>query len=436
MKFLELCAGIGGFRQALENLGCECVGWSEIDKYAIKLYSAWYNDNCNFGDVTKINAETLPDFDLLVGGFPCQAFSIAGKRMGFDDTRGTIFFDFARIMKAKKPKFAIFENVKGLLNHDGGKTYETILQTLNELGYDAQWGILNTKFHGLPQNRERVYIVANLRERSSTKILFERGDGITDKVERTEQSIIGDYYTENGKTHQWGGVIGDESIAPCLMASEYKSPRIVKIGSRELDIVGNYYTKSGKTHQRMEIHAESGVMSCLAATDYKQPRMIKIGDIDGLNTQYSRVYDSEGVSTTINAQGGGLGAKTGLYKVGAIDGVFRLKQGNRVYGVNGKARTICAEGGGYGGYTGLYTNSEQTKVRRLTPKECFRLQGFKDEMVELGYKLGISDTQLYKMAGNAVSVPVVEWVAQRVLNWDNLRDVGSIQTDSSLSCWE
>ena len=427
MQLLELCAGIGGFRQALENLGCECVGYSEIDKYAIKLYSAWYNDNCNFGDVTKIEAETLPDFDLLVGGFPCQAFSIAGKRMGFDDTRGTIFFDFARIMKAKKPKFAIFENVKGLLNHDGGKTYETILQTLNELGYDAQWGILNTKFHGLPQNRERVYIVANLRERSSTKILFERGDGITDKVERTEQSIIGDYYTENGKTHQWGGVIGDESIAPCLMTGEYKSPRIVKIGS-----IG------GKPCQSDQVYSPNGVSVTLSAQNGGKGAMTglyKIGDIDGLNTQYSRVYDSEGISATINAQGGGLGAKTGLYKVGAIDGVFRLKQGNRVYGVNGKARTICAEGGGYGGYTGLYTNSEQTKVRRLTPKECFRLQGFKDEMVELGYKLGISDTQLYKMAGNAVSVPVVEWVAKRVLNWDNLQNIDTIQTDNLLNCW-
>ena len=403
MKFLELCAGIGGFRQALENLGCECVGYSEIDKHAIKLYSAWYNDECNFGDITKIEAEKLPDFELLVGGFPCQAFSVAGKRGGFNDTRGTIFFDFARIMKAKKPKFAIFENVKGLLNHDGGKTYETMLRTLDELGYNAQWGILNTKFHGLPQNRERVYIVANLRERSSTKILFERGDGITDKVERTEQSIIGDYYTENGKTHQWGG--------------EYKTPRIVKIGS-----IG------GKPCQSDQVYSPSGVSVTLSAQNGGKGAMTglyKIGDIDGLNTQYSRVYDSEGVSTTINAQGGGLGAKTGLYKVGAIDGVFRLKQGNRVYGVNGKARTICAEGGGYGGYTGLYTNSEQTKVRRLTPKECFRLQGFKDEMVELGYKLGISDTQLYKMAGNAVSVPVVEWVAQRVLNWDNLRDIDS-----------
>ena len=378
MKFLELCAGIGGFRQALENLGCECVGYSEIDKHAIKLYSAWYNDECNFGDITKIEAEKLPDFELLVGGFPCQAFSVAGKRGGFNDTRGTIFFDFARIMKAKKPKFAIFENVKGLLNHDGGKTYETMLRTLDELGYDVQWGILNTKFHGLPQNRERVYIVANLRERSSTKILFERGNDSADKVERTENGIIGQFYNCKGKTHQDLGVISSEGHSPALLATTHKNPRIVKIG-----------------------------------------------DIDGLNTQYSRVYDSEGVSTTINAQGGGLGAKTGLYKVGAIDGVFRLKQGNRVYGVNGKARTICAEGGGYGGYTGLYTNSEQTKVRRLTPKECFRLQGFKDEMVELGYKLGISDTQLYKMAGNAVSVPVVEWVAQRVLNWDNLQNVGS-----------
>ena len=296
MKFLELCAGIGGFRQALENLGCECVGYSEIDKHAIKLYSAWYNDECNFGDITKIEAEKLPDFELLVGGFPCQAFSVAGKRGGFNDTRGTIFFDFARIMKAKKPKFAIFENVKGLLNHDGGKTYETMLRTLDELRYDAQWGILNTKFHGLPQNRERVYIVANLRERSSTKILFERGNDSSDKMERTKNGIIGQFYNRKGKTHQDLGVISSEGHSPALLATTHKNPRIVKIGD---------------------------------------------------------------------------------------------------------------------------------KVRRLTPKECFRLQGFKDEMVELGYKLCISDTQLYKMAGNAVSVPVVEWVAQRVLNWDNLRNVGS-----------
>ena len=375
MKFLELCAGIGGFRQALENLGCECVGYSEIDKHAIKLYSAWYNDECNFGDITKIEAEKLPDFELLVGGFPCQAFSVAGKRGGFNDTRGTIFFDFARIMKAKKPKFAIFENVKGLLNHDGGKTYETMLRTLDELGYNAQWGILNTKFHGLPQNRERVYIVANLRERSSTKILFERGNDSADKMERTENGIIGQFYNRKGKTHQDLGVISSEGHSPALLATTHKNPRIVKIG-----------------------------------------------DIDGLNTQYSRVYDSKGVSTTINAQGGGLGAKTGLYKVGVyIPESGNRHQGNEIHGEN----SICACLKTGGGGKMLSIGGCPPKVRRLTPKECFRLQGFKDEMVELGYKLGISDTQLYKMAGNAVSVPVVEWVAQRVLNWDNLRNVGS-----------
>ena len=375
MKFLELCAGIGGFRQALENLGCECVGYSEIDKHAIKLYSAWYNDECNFGDITKIEAEKLPDFELLVGGFPCQAFSVAGKRGGFNDTRGTIFFDFARIMKAKKPKFAIFENVKGLLNHDGGKTYETMLRTLDELGYNAQWGVLNTRFHGLPQNRERVYIVANLRERSSTKILFERGDGGADKVERTENGIIGQFYNRKGKTHQDLGVISSEGHSPALLATTHKNPRIVKIG-----------------------------------------------DIDGLNTQYSRVYDSEVVSTTINAQGGGLGAKTGLYKVGVyIPESGKRHQGNEIHDENSVCACLKTGGGG----KMLSTGGCPPKVRRLTPKECFRLQGFKDEMVELGYKLGISDTQLYKMAGNAVSVPVVEWVAQRVLNWDSLRDVGS-----------
>ena len=413
MKFLELCAGIGGFRQALENLGCECVGYSEIDKHAIKLYSAWYNDECNFGDITKIEAEKLPDFELLVGGFPCQAFSVAGKRGGFNDTRGTIFFDFARIMKAKKPKFAIFENVKGLLSHDGGKTYETMLRTLDEIGYDAQWGVLNTRFHGLPQNRERVYIVANLRERSSTKILFERGNGITDKVERNQQSIIGDYYTKSGKTHQRSGALNENSIVPCLTVSDCKEPRMVKIGS-----IG------GKPYQSDQVYSPSGVSVTLSAQNGGKGAMTglyKIGDIDGLNTQYSRVYDSEGVSTTINAQGGGLGAKTGLYKIGDI-GNDSLS--NRIYSDKGVSATLCARNNGGGKRMGgLYNTGD--KVRRLTPKECFRLQGFKDEMVELGYKLGISDTQLYKMAGNAVSVPVVEWVAQRVLNWDNLRNADS-----------
>ena len=131
------------------------------------------------------------------------------------------------------------------------------------------------------------------------------------------------------------------------------------------------------------------------------------------------MYSSNGVSVTLSAQNGGKGAMTGLYKIGDIDDLNT--QYSRVYDSEGLSATLQAQGGGLGAKTGLY--SIENKVRRLTPKECFRLQGFKDEMVELGYTLGLSDTQLYKMAGNAVSVPVVEWVAKRVLDWGNLRDI-------------
>ena len=192
MKYLSLFSGIGGFelgiKQAHERLldnqpktsklsakpnirgdngnslqgTPTCIGYSEIDKYAIQIYQKHFPEHKNFHDITKINADTLPDFDLLVGGFPCQAFSIAGKRRGFDDTRGTLFFEIARILKAKKPRNFVLENVKGLLSHDGGRTFATIIATLTKLGYCVEWQVLNSKNHGVPQNRERVIIVGHL----------------------------------------------------------------------------------------------------------------------------------------------------------------------------------------------------------------------------------------------------------------------------------
>jgi DNA (cytosine-5)-methyltransferase 1 len=140
-----------------------CVGYSEIDKYATAVYQYNYRGHKNYGDATKINPDDLPDFDLLVGGFPCQAFSIAGKRAGFSDTRGTLFYEIARIAQCKRPRYMVLENVKGLLNHDKGKTFTTILQTLWELGYEYQCGLVNSRYFGVPQNRERIIIVCNLR---------------------------------------------------------------------------------------------------------------------------------------------------------------------------------------------------------------------------------------------------------------------------------
>jgi DNA (cytosine-5)-methyltransferase 1 len=153
-----------------------CIGYSEIDKYAIATYQSHFGGHTNYGDATKINARELPDFDLLVGGFPCQAFSVAGKRKGFDDTRGTLFFDIARILSEKRPRHLVLENVKGLLSHDSGKTFQTIIGVLTDLGYFVEWQVLNSKDFGVPQNRERVFIVGHLGGEPRRKVFPIRQD--------------------------------------------------------------------------------------------------------------------------------------------------------------------------------------------------------------------------------------------------------------------
>lgn len=170
MKYISLFAGIGGFDLALDRLGHECVWANEWDKYARQIYELRFNRKIDPRDIRLVATDELPDFDLLVGGFPCQAFSIAGKRLGFEDTRGTLFFEIARIIKDKRPKYFLLENVKGLLSHDNGKTLQTILATINELGYESEWQILNSKNHGVPQNRERIFISGYIRGEPRPKI--------------------------------------------------------------------------------------------------------------------------------------------------------------------------------------------------------------------------------------------------------------------------
>jgi len=256
------------------------VGYSEIDKYAISVYERQFRsgendyqpkdeqlqtksdkrgDNSNelqratssnrhggnYGDITKINAEELPDFDCLVGGFPCQAFSIAGKRGGFLDTRGTLFFDLARILKAKKPRLFVFENVKGLLSHDAGNTFKTIIATIDELGYDCQWQVINSKNHGVPQNRERIIIVGHLRGTPRPQVFpiesndiednercidatginnpsrgYEaRKDGLACSLRATEmgsKNFIADIRQLNNPTHSNDRVYDQDGISPTL----------------------------------------------------------------------------------------------------------------------------------------------------------------------------------------------------------------------------
>lgn len=158
VKFIDLFAGIGGFRLAFESCGFECVFSSEFNPACQKIYEENYGE-CPAGDITKIDENTIPDFDILCAGFPCQPFSICGKKMGFEDTRGTLFFDVCRIIKAKNPKVVVLENVKHLINHDKKRTFNVILSTLKELGYNVTHKVLDSSLYGVPQSRERIIIV-------------------------------------------------------------------------------------------------------------------------------------------------------------------------------------------------------------------------------------------------------------------------------------
>jgi DNA (cytosine-5)-methyltransferase 1 len=160
LKFMDFCAGIGGGRLGLENLGMQCVGFSEIDKGAEKTYREFFGeDEKNHGDLTKINPNNLPDFDLMIAGFPCQTFSVIGQRKGMKDDRGQIIFSLIDIMKAKNLKYFILENVKGLLNHGTGESMKIILNALDEAGYKVFWKLTSSLYHGVPQMRERIYFV-------------------------------------------------------------------------------------------------------------------------------------------------------------------------------------------------------------------------------------------------------------------------------------
>lgn len=209
-------------KQKRKAVQLSCVGSSEIDKYAAQIYQRHFPDHHNYGDITAIDAAALPDFDLYVGGFPCQAFSIAGKRGGFSDTRGTLFFDVARILQAKRPRHFLLENVKGLLSHDNGRTFQTIIAALVELGYGVEWQVLNSKDFGVPQNRERVFIVGHLGGEPARKVFpLERVD-----AQNTEPKP----YAAGINNASRGYEIRKDGLGSCVRAGESGSKNIALDG--------------------------------------------------------------------------------------------------------------------------------------------------------------------------------------------------------------
>ena len=273
MKYFSMFSGIGGFEKGIEQSGVDmtCVGYSEIDKYARSIYEKHYPNHIEYGDATEIKTEELPDFDLLVGGFPCQAFSIAGKRKGFNDTRGTLFFEIARSLREKRPRYFLLENVKGLLSHDKGKTFQTILGVLSELGYDVEWEVLNSKNFGVPQNRERIFFKGYSRRECGGGILSQK---------RESGKIINEMKINRfhkGKC-QGESILYDEGLYSTLAAD------------------------GGNAGNRTYIYRENNV------------HLIQLNN-NKLRSQGQRIYDPDGLSCCLSANSGGDGGKTGLYKV-------------------------------------------------------------------------------------------------------------------------
>lgn len=376
MKFLDLFAGIGGFRMGLESLGHECVGFCEIDKFARKSYKAIYDTEgeIELHDITKVTNEEWRKFrgtvNLICGGFPCQAFSIAGKRKGFlDETRGTLFFEIARAAKEIQPPLLFLENVKGLLSHDKGRTFRTILSTLDELGYDAEWQVLNSKDFGVPQNRERVYIVGHLRGTGGRQVF----------------------------------PIGESSI---------KTNNELKI-----KIVGN--TNNAGHGQKSAVYSTDGIMSCLTATDYKQPKQIVVlNKENGMPRETNRVYSPEGLSPTLNTMQGGNRQPKILVREATKQGFAEASVGDSVNLAHPNSKTRRGRVGKQIANTLLTGESQgvvepNLRIRKLTPRECWRLQGFPDWAFDKAQEVN-SNSQLYKQAGNSVTVNVIKAIAERL----------------------
>ena len=384
MKFLDLFAGIGGFRLGTEAAGHECIGFCEIDKFARASYKAIHNTEgeIELHDITTVTDDevrAIGAVDVICGGFPCQAFSIAGTRRGFEDTRGTLFFEIARFTSILKPKYLFLENVKGLLNHDKGNTFETILSALDELGYDVEWQVLNSKNFGVPQNRERVFIIGHLRGQRTRNVFPIVGENAKSDNQQSKIEIVGNTKSPNGSRKGTGSVV-------------YNS---------------------------------NGLVGTLLARDYKEPKQIaipneikKFGVLQPNFNQSGVIYETDGIAPTIRCYGGGGLEPKIRVKEATKQGYAEAEVGDSINLSHPNSKTRRGRVGKQIANT-LLTGENQGvvepdfRIRKLTPRECWRLQGFPDWAFDKAQEVN-SNSQLYKQAGNSVTVNVIAAIAERL----------------------
>lgn len=448
-NFVELFAGIGGVSFGFEAVGGKCVLAAEYDpaaegkrQFAQDAYKTLHPSTPVVGDVFKLDAADVPDHDVLSFTTPCQSFSVAGKRLGFEDTRGTLVFEALRIANEKRPKVLFMENVKGLVNHDSGKTIDTILHAMNEIGYTVDFNVLNSKYFGVPQNRERVFIIA-LRD---------------DLVEPSEWHTEGNTMLPKAKRRL-------KEAGLCTFNFDWPSQNSVEYRLREVleaDVDTKYYLAEDKT---AKLTSELVTLS--------SPKLDQIGYVDK-NCQGNRIYNSDGISSTMASQTGGLGGSGGgLYTVdglpireatsqgyaiaregdavniafpssktrrgrvgeqmantleasGCNQGVVEReevrpvitpdrtnkRQNGRRFKEDGEEAFTCTSIDQHGVAVGEYP---QYRIRKLTPRETMRLQGFPESATDRLYAEGFSDSRIYKFAGNAVTTTVIKALAEHLL---------------------
>ena len=382
LTFLDFFSGVGGFRHGLELAGMKCIGFCEKDKFARKSYEAMYDTKGEWfhEDITTIDPTRLPKADLWCAGSPCQNVSIAGKRAGLYGERSGLFFTFVELIKSQKeedkPEWVLLENVKGLLSSGGGRDYLDYLSILDEAGYDLEWQVFNSKDYGVPQNRERIYTLGHLRRKGRRQVLplsRESSSHLKQLVGGMQSYRVYDPSGIATTLVGEGGGLGAKT-GLYLIDQSLTGPKLTE----EARCITARYTAGATKRTAMN----SGVLEV-------QPILtqgIKVRNGTKQGYQLAEVGDSVDLSYPSSL--------TRRARVGR--------------GIAHNLSCSCQMGA-------VVWNGRVVKIRRLTPKECFRLQGFNDDLFEKAKAVN-SDAQLYKQAGNGVTVPVVYAIGCAILS--------------------
>ena len=389
MKHFDMFSGYGGFAVAMRNNNINTIGFCEVDKYAISVLKRNFPGVRHYGDVSSINPDDIPDVDIITGGTPCQDLSVAGKRKGITGERSGLFFEFIRVVKAKQPDHFIWENVKGALSSNGGRDFARVFIELSGLGYDLQWQILNTKNFGIPQNRERIFIVGTIAGKSGRQIFpirtgNEKNNGLNELTKDKSQGYR---------------VCTDECST--TLASQAGGAGAIPIINRKGNIKLQKNINCITSRYNGVFSSDNGSRSHIAVPVVNNKGSIEQKQIiNCIDANYAKGLDNHSQRTHI------------AMPVCSHDYIEKKQNGRSVKDHNDHMFTLTVKDkhGIFDGY----------KIRRLTPLECERLQGLPDDWTkhgidENGKEILISDSQRYRMTGNGVTVAVVDAIVKRIL---------------------